>query len=178
MTYEEYMNIKAKRALTLTHNGKFYKKSRALLIKNNKLCVIRLDSNVGKKTHYLLPGGDVDAGETSRQAALREVTEEYGVQAKIVKFAGKQYYKAPLEYDGQKFVSNRVVHFYICEYVSDAPVSEYGIDGEFKRTDVTYTRTMLGLSELKKIDYHDLNSMSKQVYDNLIAYLQSKTKAK
>ena len=41
---------------------------------------------------WVLPKGTVEAGESHKETALREVKEETGVQASIVKYIGKSQY--------------------------------------------------------------------------------------
>ncbi|AWE07735.1 NUDIX hydrolase [Lysinibacillus sp. 2017] len=53
----------------------------AIIIKDNRVLMIRTkDSN-----SWSIPSGGVEVGETSREACIREIAEETGYEAKIVK---------------------------------------------------------------------------------------------
>jgi 8-oxo-dGTP pyrophosphatase MutT (NUDIX family) len=69
-----------------------------------------------RKTRWGLPKGTVAQGETSEQAALREVLEETGLEAKIVRPLDtiEYYFRA-----GDTLIRKRV-DFYLMEYVSGA----------------------------------------------------------
>lgn len=64
-----------------TQEGRFYYCVRALIIRNGKLLVMK-DEN---SPHYYLVGGKVAMEETAEQALLREVKEELGIDAEIVR---------------------------------------------------------------------------------------------
>jgi len=73
-----------------------------------------------------LAKGHVEPGETPEIAALREVREEIGIEARIV---------APLGDVNYTFVEKgvevaKVVHFYLMEAISEA---EHPLDGEMER---------------------------------------------
>ncbi|HET7436568.1 MAG TPA: NUDIX hydrolase [Thermoanaerobaculia bacterium] len=65
------------------------------------------------KTRWGLPKGAVSEGETSEQAALREVLEETGLEARIVKLLDtiEYFFRA-----GDTLIRKRV-DFYLMEYV-------------------------------------------------------------
>lgn len=75
-------------------------------------------SNLFPKLNWTLPKGWIDEGETPEQAAVREVGEEGGVEAKIVKKVEtiRYFFRHPERGNILKFVT-----FYLMEYVSDLP---------------------------------------------------------
>lgn len=62
---------------------------------------------------WCLPKGLIEPGETAKEAALREVMEETGLQGKVVKKIGKISY----EFIRDKLYL-KTVHFYLMRYVS------------------------------------------------------------
>ena len=65
---------------------------RAVVVnKENKIALLHLisDDEFGHRDCYELPGGGKKKGETFHQGVLREVREETGFSAKIVKFLAK-----------------------------------------------------------------------------------------
>jgi len=65
---------------------------------------------------YSLPGGLVETGETLREAALRELMEEMGVEARIIGFVDHVEY---IEHDDEKKVkSHFVVNAFVGEWVA------------------------------------------------------------
>jgi ADP-ribose pyrophosphatase YjhB (NUDIX family) len=63
----------------------------------------------GKYVGWVLPKGTVERGEDYKQTALREVKEETGVSAKIVKYVGKTQYT----FRGCGDIINKTVHWYL-----------------------------------------------------------------
>ena len=67
--------------------------------------------NRGGKLEWCIPKGHLEANETNEQAALREVFEETGLQAKIIEYLGEVSYQF---IQGWKRV-NKTVHVYLME---------------------------------------------------------------
>jgi 8-oxo-dGTP diphosphatase len=67
---------------------------------------------------WSFPKGWIDAGETLEEAAIREVKEEGGVNAKILKILTtlKLFFTDPSGEKVMKFVT-----YYLMEYISDVP---------------------------------------------------------
>lgn len=55
-----------------------------VILENNKVLLVQVKSMKGRKI-WTFPKGHIEQGETPRQAALREVLEETGYKASIVK---------------------------------------------------------------------------------------------
>ena len=58
---------------------------------------------------WVLPKGTVEPGETHIQTALREVQEESGVKATVVKYIGKSHYNFTVPED----IVTKEVHWYL-----------------------------------------------------------------
>jgi 8-oxo-dGTP pyrophosphatase MutT (NUDIX family) len=58
---------------------------------------------------WVMPKGNIEPNETHKQAALREVKEESGVNARIIKYLGKTLYSFKAE---QEIIS-KTVHWYL-----------------------------------------------------------------
>ena len=105
MNNSEYKNSKTEFSYKLYKENRFFRKARAIVLKNNEVLVIRIDFKDGRPPHYLLPGGGVDDGETIKKTAIRETLEEYGAIVVPEHYLGKQYYNVPLNRNGEKFVN-------------------------------------------------------------------------
>lgn len=72
------------------------KRAGVVIIEKGKLALIKRIKN--DEVYYVIPGGQKEAGETLKQAAIREAKEELGVNIKVGKeilkldFNGDQYY--------------------------------------------------------------------------------------
>ena len=172
MTKEEYKLEKARISYELYKNHKFFKKSRAIVLKNGKLLALKVTYKNTGETHYLFPGGSVDEGETTKQAVVRETLEEFDINVKVIKYLGKLYYKNSQTYKDITFYSNRIDYYYICEYLSNANTKVFGVDGEFNRPDRIYERVELSLSQIKDLTPNQLNDMDKNNYNKLVAFME------
>ncbi len=82
---------------------------RAIIVNNNKLLVMKRDK-FGKE-YYTLVGGHIEPGETPEQSLMREIHEETGIAAKIVRQVYVEHATIPY---GDQLI-------FLCEYVSGEP---------------------------------------------------------
>lgn len=77
-----------------------------------------MPSKLYPKSYWMLPKGWIDEGEKVEEAAIREVREEGGVEARIIKKIEtiKYFFKHPKDGNILKFVT-----FFLMEYVKDLP---------------------------------------------------------
>ena len=68
---------------------------RCYLIKDNKVVVTKYKESNKKSGYYEIPGGKIEEGETSEQAAIREMKEETGLNVKNLKYKGNMIIEYP-----------------------------------------------------------------------------------
>jgi len=80
-----------------------------VVIYKNKVLVLYKNQN-GRYMGWVMPKGNIEPNETYKQAALREVKEESGVTARVMKYLGKTQYsfKAP-----EHVIISKTVHWYL-----------------------------------------------------------------
>ena len=85
------------------------------IVFNNKGQVLLTKHSQNK--HWSFPKGLIDPGQTSKEAALREVKEEGGVEAEIQEKIG--YSKYVYSLNGEKIF--KVVTYFLMKYLSGDP---------------------------------------------------------
>lgn len=80
---------------------------RGLVIKDGK--ILLMERWRGEDHYFSIPGGGIEVGETAEQAAVREIMEETGVTAKVVKPVCIAKY------------GERQHYFFLCEYITGEP---------------------------------------------------------
>lgn len=86
---------------------------------------------------WVLPKGTVEPGEEHKETALREVKEETGADAEIVKYIGKSQYTFNVPED----VVNKDVHWYLMmsdSYYSKPQKEEYFEDSGYYKYHEAY----------------------------------------
>lgn len=74
--------------------------------------------SVGKPARWQLPKGLVDKGESPEQAAVREVREEAGIDARIDKLIEKVEYWYQSKRGAERIRYHKYVYFYLMWYES------------------------------------------------------------
>ena len=86
---------------------------------------------------WVLPKGTVEAGEEYKETALREVAEDTGVHASIIKYVGKSQYTFSIPGD----VVEKQVHWYLMmanSYYSKPQREEYFVDSGYYKFHEAY----------------------------------------
>ena len=86
---------------------------------------------------WVLPKGTVERGETYEETALREVLEESGAKANIIKYIGKSEYS----FSVPENVVEKEVHWYLMmadSYYSKPQREEYFVDSGFYKYHEAY----------------------------------------
>ena len=114
---------------------------------------------MNKSDGWVLPKGTVEDGEEYTETALREVLEETGSSAKIMKYIGKSNYRFTIPDD----IVEKEVHWYLMmadSYYSKPQREEYFVDSGFYKYHEAYH--LLKFSNEKQIlekayaEYQDL----------------------
>jgi len=79
-----------------------------VVIHKGKVLLLYKNQN-GRYMGWVLPKGTLEQDETFKQTALREVKEETGVTARVVKYLGKTNYN----FRGHEEMVNKTVHWYL-----------------------------------------------------------------
>lgn len=165
---KEYEDKKNKLAYELFKQKKLYVKARAIILKDNKILLLKNINKKNGKIKFMLPGGGVESGERIKEAAAREALEEYGVVVKPIKCLGKKYYSLKTTYNNIEFVSKRVEYYYLCEYISDVLNAPFGVDGEFDDEDEINQKISLSLNEFKTINPSQINHVTNKTFNKII----------
>lgn len=165
---EKYLLAKQKESHDLFLSNRFFKKARALIIKDNKLVVLTYNREGKKK--YIIPGGGVENHESVRSAVMREAREEVNMKVRILDLLCKEYYAVDADFNGEAYKSKRIAFYYMCEFVSNLDNKQIGLDGEFGEG---ISIELLDLDTIKKTKHYSLNSMSRKTYEKLVTYLEN-----
>lgn len=100
--------------------------------------VLVLYKNIKNKYEgWVLPKGTVEEGEEHKETALREVREESGVNASVIKYIGSSQYSFSA---GEELI-NKQVHWYLMmadSYYSKPQREEYFLDSGFYKFHEAY----------------------------------------
>ena len=110
---------------------------------------------------WVLPKGTVEAGEDYEQTALREVKEEAGVRASIVKYIGSSQYNFTVPED----MVSKEVHWYLMSaenYHSRPQKEEYFVDsGYYKFHEVYHLLRFANEKQIVEKAYHEYLELKK-----------------
>ncbi len=107
-----------------------------IVIHKWKILLLYKNQN-GKYMGRVLPKGTVEEGECHAQTALREVHEETGSSANIIKYVGKTQYS----FHGDDDIINKTVHWYLMEtnsFFSRPQSEEFFADSGFYKFHEAY----------------------------------------
>ena len=145
-----------------------------VVIHKNKVLLL-YKNQCGKHQAWVLPKGSLEEGETFSQAALREVKEESGVSAHIVKYLGETHYsfKGALFHqpDGAKETIYKTVHWYLMATTSfycKPQAEEYFADVGFYKQHEAY----------HLLKFHDEKQIMKRAFQEYVREAKNVTKRK
>ena len=117
-----------------------------LVMKNGLVLIHRIKQKNGiRQEYYVVPGGEMEEGESCEDTVKREIKEELGIDVKPV----RQLYK-------QK-INNEVHHYFLCEYLSGSIGTGKGpeFNSEEYSTRGQYIPEIIPLNELYKINLQE-----------------------
>ena len=107
--------------------------------------------SVGADDRWQLPKGLVDKGESTEDAAIREVREEAGIDTEIVTRIDKVEYWYFWEENGQRIRYHKFVYFYLLRYKSgDVRDHDHEVN-DARWVDIDDAIEMLAFDNEKKI---------------------------
>ncbi len=111
---------------------------------------------------WVLPKGTLESGEEYEDTATREVKEESGVDASIIKYVGKSRYSFNVPAD----VVNKEVHWYLMmadSYYSKPQREEYFTDsGYYKYHEAYHLLKFQGERQILEQAYSEYRSLKEQ----------------
>lgn len=119
----------------------------------------------GKYVGWVLPKGTLEDGENFKQTALREVKEETGVYARILKYIGKMQYT----FQGNDDIVKKTVHWYLMEaksFYSKPQREEFFADSGYYKFHEAY----------HLLKFHDERQIMKKAYYEYLDFKKSKLK--
>lgn len=120
---------------------------------------INLEKPEGEQEYYVIPGGEVEEGESVTQAVVRELDEETTIKVEVEKLLLK---RNTLANDG----SERYEEYYICKYISGEPtLRENTNEFEEMKLGVHFYKPMwVNLSDIQNITLYPI-----EVKDEIIS---------
>lgn len=129
-----------------------------IVIYRGKILLLYKNQN-GRYMGWVMPKGTVEPGETYKETALREVKEETGSSARIVKYIGKTQYT----FQGNNDTINKTVHWYLMladSFYCKPQAEEFFVDvGFYKQHEAYYL-----------LKFNDEKQIMKRAYDEYLNY--------
>ena len=134
-----------------------------VVIHRGKILLLYKNQN-GRYMGWVMPKGTVEPGESFKETALREVREETGASAKIVRYIGKTQYT----FQGTKDFVNKTVHWYLMitdSFYCKPQAEEFFVDaGYYKQHEAYYLLKFNDEKQIMKRAYSEYNEYK---YKNL-----------
>ncbi|MDO4765269.1 MAG: NUDIX hydrolase [Eubacteriales bacterium] len=131
-----------------------------VVIHRGKILLLYKDYK-GRYEGWVLPKGTVEKGEEHKQTALREVKEEAGVSANIIKYIGDSQYTFRVAND----IVSKNVHWYLMRsynYYSKPQREEYFVDsGYYKYHEAYYLLKFANEKQILEKAYQDYLDLKK-----------------
>lgn len=129
-----------------------------VVIHRGKVLLLYKNQN-GRYMGWVMPKGTVEQGETFKQTALREVKEESGATAKIIKYIGKTNYSFQANIGNV----NKTVHWYLMttdSFHCKPQTEEFFVDAGFYKQHEAYYL----------LKFNDERQIMKRAYSEYIEY--------
>ncbi len=132
--------------------GVVFHKGKVLLLYKN---------HFGRYTGWVMPKGTMEEGETKEDTALREVEEETGVKATIIKYIGKTQYT----FQGDRDTIRKTVHWFLMKapsYYSTPQLEEHFRDsGYYKQHEAYHMLKFHDEKQIMKKAFLEYNNYNK-----------------